>query len=432
MANLDDSKISRRAVLGGAVGIPVAGILPAGAAPAAGILPVGAAPAAPTALDRRAVEAVASRLDRSLIALRRDLHRHPEPAGGERRTARVVARRLRAAGIDVITDVGGHGVVALVSGSRPGRTIAYRADMDAVPPSDQIQGGTQTAHLCGHDIHTAVGVGVAEVLARLRHRLAGSVLFLFQPAEEALTGAAAMLGAGVFDRVRPAEIHAVHCGPFPVGQFVVTPGFGLPGLDQGTVGLTGAHAAEQARQLAEEINALGTVSPPAGPADLERLVEEFQTPDGPLAEFVYMRARAVGPEVQLSYRCWPENRYRDIRDDIRRLAAPVVGATVSFPADPFPAMVCPEPEGYALQRYLRRTAGRDRVGRMHAAIPFNGEDFALFLQQAPGTFTFLGVRSPDGSIESSYPHFGTFEPDERAIGHGVRAMAGWLAARTRA
>ena len=417
MSNLDDSTISRRAVLGGAVGIPAAGILPAGAAS--------------TSLDRAAVHAVASRLDRGLIALRRDLHRHPEPAGQERRTARVVARRLRAAGIDVITDVGGHGVVALVSGSRPGRTIAYRADMDAVPPGDQIHGGTQTAHLCGHDIHTAVGVGAAEVLARLRHRLTGSVLFLFQPAEEALTGAGAMLDAGVFDRVRPAEIHALHCGPFPVGQFVVTPGYGLPGLDLGTVSLTGADAAEQTRRLAERITALGTVSPP-GPGELDRLVEDFQTPDGPLAEFVYMRARAVETEVQLSYRCWPENRYRDIRDDIRRLAASVAGATVSFPADPFPAMVCPEPEGYALQRYLRRAAGRDRVGRMHAAIPFNGEDFALFLKRAPGTFTFLGVRAPDTSVETSYPHFGTFEPDERAIGHGVRAMAGWLAARTRA
>jgi metal-dependent amidase/aminoacylase/carboxypeptidase family protein len=136
-------------------------------------------------------------------------------------------------------------------------------------------------------------------------------------------------------------------------------------------------------------------------------------------------------EVRLTYRCWPEERYVTVREDIRRLARSAGRASVAFPNDPFPAMVCPEREGRALQRYLRRTVGRDRVAALHATIPFNGEDFALFLDRVPGTFTFLGVRSPGAAIETSYPHFGAFVPDERAIGHGVRAMAGWLADRAR-
>lgn len=419
MSNPQDRAISRRTMLGGVVaGIPAATLLPTGAAHAA--------------LDGRSVDVAASQLDRSLIALRRDLHRHPETAGRERRTAQVVARRLRAAGLDVMTEVGGHGVVALLTGSRPGRTIAYRADMDAVPPGGQVDGGTQVAHVCGHDIHTTVAVGVAEALARLRHRLSGSVLFIFQPAEEALTGAAAMLGTGVFDRVRPAEFHALHCGQFPVGTFAVAPGYGLPGQDEGTVTLTGADAPERALRLAADINALGTVSPPDSSAKREQLVSDLQIPDGPLAQFVYMRAQASGAEIRLSYRCWPEERYAAIREGVSRLAATAGGATVSFPADPFPAMVCPEPEGEAMQRYLHRAVGPDRVVRLHAALPFNGEDFALFLGRAPGTYTLLGVRSPGSSIESSSPHFGAFEPDERAIGYGVRVMAGWLAGRTRA
>jgi metal-dependent amidase/aminoacylase/carboxypeptidase family protein len=281
-------------------------------------------------------------------------------------------------------------------------------------------------------MHTAVGVGVAEVLARLRHRLSGTVAFIFQPAEETLTGAAAMLAAGVFARVRPAEIHALHCGPFPVGQFVVTPGSGLPGQDRGTITLTGADAPTRARQLAAGISALGTVSRPSTPMDLERLVAAIQTPHGPLAEFVAMQAAVAagdGTEVRVSYRCWPEQRYVEVRESIHRLARSAGPASVSFPNDPFPAMVCPEPEGRALRRHLRHTVGPDRVRTLHAAIPFSGEDFALFLDRVPGTFTFLGVRAPGAAIETSYPHFGTFEPDERAIGHGVRAMAGWLARR---
>jgi metal-dependent amidase/aminoacylase/carboxypeptidase family protein len=135
-------------------------------------------------------------------------------------------------------------------------------------------------------------------------------------------------------------------------------------------------------------------------------------------------------EVHVSYRCWPEQRYVQVRQDIRRLAR-AAGASVVFAADPFPALRCPEREGQTINRYLRHTLGRDRVRTLHAAVPFSGEDFALFLNRLPGTYTFLGVRAPGADIETSYPHFTSFTPDERAIGHGVRAMAGWLAGRSR-
>ncbi|MDQ7910362.1 M20/M25/M40 family metallo-hydrolase [Phytohabitans sp. ZYX-F-186] len=411
--------VTRRAVLGAAAGLAGTGLMPARAAYAGG------------PLDQGAVDAVASRLDADLVELRRDIHAHPEIAGQEERTASMVAARLRAAGLAVTTGVGGHGVVGVLTGARRGRPVAYRADMDAVPPGDQIGGaGAEAAHLCGHDLHTAIGVGVAEVLARLRHRLAGTVVFVFQPAEESLAGAAAMLDDGVFARVRPVEIHGLHCGPFPVGQFFTTSGFGLPGLDRGTVTLTGPDAPARAQRLAAEIGALGTVSPPATPAALERLVADLQTPDGPLARFVYMRAQAVEAEVRLSYRCWPEERYVEIRESVHGLARSFAEATVDFPAAPFPAMLCPAREGQALTRHLRQTFGRGRVGALEAAIPFSGEDFALFLDRMPGTFTFLGVRAPGAPVETSYPHFSAFTPDERAIGYGVRAMAGWLARRT--
>ncbi|WP_433088439.1 M20 metallopeptidase family protein [Dactylosporangium sp. CA-052675] len=365
-----------------------------------------------------------------LIELRRDLHRHPETAGEERYTAAVVARRLRHAGLDVTTGIGGHGVVGVLRGAGRGRTVAYRADMDAVPPQDQIAGGPTPAHLCGHDIHTTIGVGVAEALARGRRRLAGTVVFVFQPGEEALTGAAAMLADHVLEHTRPEEIHALHCGPFPLGDFVVMPGTGMPGQDHATVTVEGPGAAERAASLAAAINGLGTVRPPANPAELERLVAEILTPDGPLAEFVFMNASANGAQVRVSYRCWPEARWTAVRQDIDRLAAAAGPATVDHPAEPFPAMVVPEAGARAVERYLRRSVGDDHVEVMHAAVPFNGEDFGLFLRRIPGTYSFLGVRRPGAPIETAYPHFGAFDPDERAIARGVRAMSGWLAHRT--
>jgi metal-dependent amidase/aminoacylase/carboxypeptidase family protein len=286
--------------------------------------------------------------------------------------------------------------------------------------------------VCGHDIHTTVGVGVAHVLSGLRDRLAGRFVFVFQPGEEALIGARAMLDDGVLERFRPAEIHALHCGPFPVGDFVVTPGTGLPGQDHGTVSLTGADAAARADRLTAEINALGTIGRPTSPADLERLVAEVEMPHGPLERFVFMQADPVpadgGADVRISYRCWPEDRYVEVRSAVDRLARSAGGSAV-FPGDPFPALVTPERDGQAVRRYLQRTVGPGKTEIMYAPVPYNGEDFALFLDRIPGTYSFLGVRRPGAGIETSYPHYVTFDPDERAIGHGVRAMAGWLSTR---
>ncbi|SDD50857.1 M20 metallopeptidase family protein [Glycomyces harbinensis] len=414
--------VTRRVVLG-AVAVAAAG----STAPAYANSPNG--------LSARDIDDVADEFDADLIALRRDLHANPDGPGDEARTAGVVAGLLTAAGLEVTTGVGGHGVVAVLKGRKRGRTVAYRADMDAVPVQDQIGGGTAPAHLCGHDLHTAIGVGVAQVLARLRHRLRGTVVFFFQPAEETLTGAQAMIDDGALAVDRPEEIHALHCGPFPVGTFGVNPGVGLPGQDRGSVTVSGAGAAERAALLAAEIGALATVSLPEGPADLERIVADIQIPDGPLAEFVNIRARAAEPdadgrvEVEVVSRCWPEERYTDVRADVDRIAGAYGDAAVSFPDDPFPAMVVPEWEANALKRYLRRSLGRGAATVLHGSIPFSGEDFALFLDHLPGTFTYLGVEAPGAGISTSYPHFGTFSPDERAIGHGVRAMAGWLVER---
>ncbi|MEW2439032.1 amidohydrolase [Streptomyces caniferus] len=415
--------LSRRTLLTGAAG--------AGAGVVGGAAGRAAADAPGRPVEQRAVDAEVARLRRGLIELRRDIHRHPEGPGQEQRTAGLVARELRAAGLAVTTEVGGHGVIGVLRGSRPGRTVAYRADMDAVPPKDIVGGGPAPAHLCGHDIHTTVALGIAQVLARLRRQLEGTVVFLFQPAEENLSGARALIDTGVLERIRVEEIHALHCGPFPAGRFAVTPGFGMPGQDKAEVTASGPDAPDVARRLAAEIGTLATVALPQTPADLERIVAEAQTPNGPLARFVALRARAQGAKVSVSYRCWPQERYLDVRQDIHRIATSYAGTGVSFPAEPFPAMVCPERDARALAHHLRRTLGRDTVTELHAAFPpFSGEDFALYLDRVPGTFTFLGVRAPGTPITTSYPHFPDFAPDERAIGIGVRAMAGWIAKRS--
>lgn len=176
------------------------------------------------------VAAEAARIEPEIVALRRDLHRHPELSGAESRTAALVAEPLRALGFAVRTGVGGHGVVARLTGGRPGPLVAVRADMDAFPstapdPVSEIASTTPgVRHICGHDLHTAVALGTARALASVREDLAGSVLFLFQPSEERATGARAMLNAGAFEDGVPAAVFAFHTAPLEVGEIGTKPG----------------------------------------------------------------------------------------------------------------------------------------------------------------------------------------------------------------
>src|ERR671937_2718696 len=152
----------------------------------------------------------------SLVALRRDFHRHPELSFQEHRTAQIIAERLHAAGLEVRTGIGGTtAVMGVLHGDRPGRTIAWRADIDALPLTEILQapftsGTPGVMHACGHDGHTAIAITAAEILAARRGELPGTAVFIFQPAEELLGGAKPMIEAGVLEQPRVDEIYGLH------------------------------------------------------------------------------------------------------------------------------------------------------------------------------------------------------------------------------
>src|SRR6201995_1347195 len=180
-----------------------------------------------------------------LIALRRDLHRHPELSFEERRTAAVVAERLHRAGLDVTTDIAGTGVVGVLRGDRPGRTIAWRADMDALPLHQALatpsrSTAAEVMHACGHDGHTAIAVILAEVMAARRAQLPGNLVFLFQPAEEVLGGARPMIEAGVLDRPGVEGIYGLHLtSRTPLGRVEARPGVSMASADFLEIEVTG-------------------------------------------------------------------------------------------------------------------------------------------------------------------------------------------------
>jgi len=386
-------------------------------------------------------------LDDELIELRREIHHRPELAGEERETAGLVAQQLRAAGLEVTTGVGGHGIVAVLDGSADGPTVAYRADMDAVdtnanvlpfPRPDRVfdEGFASrvpgVAHLCGHDLHTAIGVGVARALATGAEPVRGRLVFVFQPAEEPLQGARAMLESGVVQELAPREFYALHCSPFPCGTIGVSPGYGLPGMDHVRIVLPGGD--DVAAAFTAEVSALGTVAFPQSIAEYNarfRALMEPKTAASIQESVCVAHWTEREPDGQLVVnvllRVWPQQRFAQLRAQVEQLAA-AAGGQIQFPGDPFPAMVNSAELSTAAGRYLSGALGSQSVLWAGASWPFNCEDFALFLDEAPGAQFYLGVANAESGMNGA-PHTPDFAADERAIGFGVRAMAGLLTER---
>jgi amidohydrolase len=223
------------------------------AAPAAAQIPTGE-------IDRRA-----ALVNARVVEWRRDIHEHPELGLSEVRTAKLVADHLRSLGIEVQTGVGVTGVVGVLKGGRPGPVVALRADMDALPVTEQTDlpfksvvratyNGQEVGvmHACGHDTHTAMLMGVAEVLAGMRAQLPGTVKFIFQPAEEGTPdgttgGAELMLKAGAFANPKPDVVFGFHTlAGVPTGVIAYRAGGQMASADQIRITVRGkqTHAAK--------------------------------------------------------------------------------------------------------------------------------------------------------------------------------------------
>lgn len=177
--------------------------------------------------------------------LRRDFHRHPELGFQEIRTAGIVTRELNALGLEVASGIGKTGVVALIDGARPGPVVLVRFDMDALPIQEETGAEYSSQnpgvmHACGHDGHTAIGLTVARMLAARRERLSGSIKLVFQPAEEGLGGAAAMVADGVLENPRPDYSLGLHLwNEKPFGWLGITPGPAMAASDRFQITVTG-------------------------------------------------------------------------------------------------------------------------------------------------------------------------------------------------
>ncbi len=372
--------------------------------------------------------AVLARQESALVALRRDIHQHPELSGDEVRTSALVATRLRALGFEVRSNVGGHGVVALLRGGRPGPVVAFRADMDAVPshdpdPADYRSLTDGVRHICGHDIHTTLALALAEAFAAIRTDLPGSLLLVFQPAEERATGARAMLADHAFGLTRPVAIYAVHTSPMQIGRIGSEPGPLLAGRDVVEVTLTGSgNLAAAADTVVALVSGTGTIT---------QAQARGNVPEGFVLATV-QPVRVVAPDQRVVRASLaiadPATRARtraSIERGIARLGMPGVRATVSYQERQIAGVTNDPILTRRGEARIRAVLGDSAVVRTGVVSPLFSEDFGSFQEQAPGAMYLLGVsNAARGWV--GMPHSPGYMADDAAIVQGARAMAAVL------
>lgn len=359
-----------------------------------------------------------------LIELRRDLHRHPEVSGLEKRTASVIAKRLRSIGLQVQTDVGGFGVVGVLRGGKPGPVVAYRADMDAVRTTapDPVAFASETPgvrHICGHDVHTTVAVGIAEALAEVRDEFPGTVKFIFQPSEENAEGAKAMIDDGVLENPIPDAIFAVHCAPLEIGQMGSREGMLLPGLDVVGVTLSGQGdleaAAKECATVILSVNSTEASSSEGSPGGFiaSWVFQSEEQADG--GWIVMGMVRASSPERHARAKA-------SIEKGLGAIDSPGVSYDLDYTERAIPPVMNDPELTLRTNKVFKEVLGEDAVFAIDEPNPNFSEDFAHFQDRIPGAMFFLGVANEEKGI-MGMPHSAMFSVDEDAITLGARAMA---------
>jgi amidohydrolase len=367
------------------------------------------------------------------IAWRRDLHQHPELCFQEVRTAGLVARTLIELGYEVRTGVAKTGVVALLQGSRPGPTVMLRADMDALPIQEisdapyasQVPG---VMHACGHDGHVAIGLAAATLLARHAGKLPGRILFVFQPAEERLGGAAAMVAAGMLADPAPAAAFALHLwNMIPMGRVVAQAGPMMAAADvlQITVrgkGGHGAHPHETVDAIAvtgQVLSALQTiVSRNVDPQ--ETAVLTIGTVHGGTAFNVI----AETVELQGTIRTFSPAVRETVLTRLKVLLDGVIagmGARYELNVQRVAPAVINDPT----MTEIARAAAIQVVGNTaviwHAPLMVS-EDFSEFANRVPACFMLLGSGNAELGLNAPH-HNPRFDIDERALPIGAALLA---------
>ncbi len=388
----------------------------------------------------------------SLVKIRRDFHVHPEVSEKEQRTSEKIAAYLLSLGLEVKTGVGGYGVVGILDTGRPGKRIAWRADIDAIPTDipdvvDFPSKNKGVRHICGHDLHTTIGMGITNVLAHQKEQLNGTLYFVFQPAEEVNKGAKAMIADGLFDMIQPDEIYGLHMSPYPVGTIATK-------SENVFAHITVVEVAYKVSDNQDDL------------VDFTKKIMESMQTYGPNTEF-WDNNSLFNPDLGVTS---PNTIYKDytalIGDfnvqksgDILKIRVllnasskkrldsflPMVKSKIETSThskellsvrfnlqEGLPVMETPMNDKeltYEAMKNIVDIYGKQSVIPLHGVAPLQfSDDFAYFQKTVPGVYFFLGGSNAEKGI-IAMPHTPNFEVDEECIRTGVNYFSSMIVER---
>ena len=401
------------------------------------------------AVDRAKVDALSASVEPKVIAWRRDIHEHPELSNRETRTAKLVADQLKRLGLEVQTGIAHTGVAGFLKGGRPGPTVAIRADMDALPVTEKTdvpfkshatatyRGETVgVMHACGHDSHTAMLLGIAQIFAGVRDSLPGNILFIFQPAEEGPPageegGAQLMLKEGLFDKYHPDVAFGMHVwAGNRVGDIAYRAGPVMAAVDSFNIQVKGrqAHGSRPWQSVdpivaaAQIISALQTV--------VSRDIDITENPAVVTVGAIKggIRYNIIPDHVEMlgTLRTFTPEQRTAILGHMKRIienTAAANGATAELTVEPGSSPVLYNDPALTKQILptLQRVAGADHVKETRVITA--SEDYSYFAEKVPSVFFFVGITPADQDpLQAPSNHSDFFYLDERGIPVGMHAM----------
>ncbi len=382
------------------------------------------------------IKNISNQIFPGLVKLRRELHQYPELAFNEFKTSERVTKELKKLGIQVKRGIAKTGVVGVLNVKKKGKTVALRADMDALPLLEQTDFAYKSRnkgvmHACGHDVHMTCVIGAAIILSELKDELNGNVKFIFQPSEESPPGGAKpMIQAGVMKNPNVSGIFGLHCdSAIPVGRIGVKEGPFMAQADSFDITITGVgghgarpHDGIDAIVVASQvIQALQTIVSrkidPVQPV----VVSVGKIKGGTKRNIICDKVTLEGTARSLS---------REVAKRIPRLLKDIVsgitkGAGASFElsySSGYPVLIN-HPQATDLARgTIARMFGKQSIFEIKKPL-MGAEDFAYYLEKVPGSFLRLGIRNPEKN--AVYPwHHPKFTVDEDSIKIGASVLAG--------
>ena len=393
------------------------------------------------------IEKQTNEIFNSLVEIRRDFHEHPELAGSEKRTSKIIAEYLSNLGLEVKTGVAGYGVVGILKGGKEGKNIAWRADMDALPNDfpDEVSyksKNKEIQHGCGHDVHMAIGLGIAEVLSKNKESIKGTIYFIFQPEEETFVGAKNMVNSSLFSEMNIDEIYALHVTALPVGQIMVKPNELYAYQKRIQIKFNDNFSKEDARILYNQVRSEILRKKDGGnPWEIPKAFDSIfglSNPNTIFKDYLFMEENFIIGEDnnQLDIKAYLYETNKSNLPNILPKIEQIINESEykdKFISTSFiqenPTVLNDKQLTENAINTLIDIFGNKSVVMNYGQIPYFNDDFFYFQQKTPGVYFLLGGSNFEKGI-NAMNHAPNFGVDEECIRIGVKSFSSLILERT--